>query len=146
VPSRSGCGSGDFAASRSAWALHAQQTVWPPVSNLAKPVDRLAAELSSRAIAGILVLAVSGCLSIDDGRRQFKEEMALLVGQSIDLARGRLTSSHELDSKTTEFLYQSGDKCSWAMEIERDSEIIRSWHYVSDPAHCYYSTSWWGAW
>jgi hypothetical protein len=97
-------------------------------------------------LAILLVALSTGCMSVEEGRQQFEDEMNQLMGRSVTLVRGEPLARQRLTERTTEIVYGYTGGCKWAVVIDDATEILQSWKYVSDPSRCYYRTNWFGPW
>jgi hypothetical protein len=52
-----------------------------------------------------------------------------------------------LGSGKSEYLYEYKDTdCKWAFVIDDETQIVESWHYISEPELCYHYIDWLGPW
>lgn len=86
-------------------------------------------------------------MSFEKGQSQFIADMDKQVGQSLDIGvRGELLSVRDLDKPVAEYVYGVDGGCKWAYDVDRDTNRILSWRFVSRPEQCRYETHWLGPW
>lgn len=98
-------------------------------------------------MAAFAISVLFGCISVEQGRREFRDEMDSLIGHRMDNSiRGAIIGTNAIDGSTQEIVFGTKDGCQWAFEVDRESQDIRAWRFVSDPSLCYYETDWFGPW
>lgn len=108
---------------------------------------RLQYVLLSKVIAVLVVSMLSGCLSVKQGQRQFRDEMDSLIGHRMDNSiRGEVIATNTVDGSTREIVFGTKDGCQWAFAVDQESQEIQAWRFISDPSLCYYETDWFGPW
>ena len=95
--------------------------------------------LLRRTIATLLAAAVfgiSGCLLMDH-RKGFEAPKNRAVGQRVSDTVYR--KPHWLTKHATylEYGFKDPRGCSWMLEVDLESTVVRSWHYLSDPKLCW---------
>lgn len=103
-----------------------------------------------RVVLGLTIVCMTaGCASIELQRQYFKDERDRCIGQIAALGHRcgwwEPAAVRAIDEHTEEFQYRDED-CEWTFEVDRESKVVKSWHYISDPARCYIKTDWLGAW
>ena len=86
-----------------------------------------------------LIIGVSGCCSINN-RDEFEGAKDYLVGRELSnpmfnyYVKKSTVRAQKKDGNVEYFF--SKDKCKYSMLINEQTQIVKSWAYISEPKYC----------
>lgn len=86
-----------------------------------------------------LIISVSGCCSINN-RDEFEGGKDYLVGRELSNPMfnyyvKQSTARTPKKDGNVEYVF-SKDKCEYSMLINEETQVVKSWAYISDPKNC----------
>ena len=104
------------------------------------------------SVAMVLV-SLTCCGGIEESRNYFKSVMDGSVGDSINIwGKGGfgppgLIKKEPINKDIIKYIYRIEESgCEWFFVVRRNTDVVKSWGYLSDPDKCYLETDWFGPW
>lgn len=89
---------------------------------------------------------LTGCASIESSKDRFANVRNYDVGRSVNHS---YSTPHRIiphDESTDKYLYQDGKGCEWHYLVDKQTEMVKSWGYVSSPETCHLEIGWGSPW
>ena len=90
----------------------------------------------------ILTFVCIGCAT----NSNFVEGRNMYVGSKINWDPQIPPKIRSYDSTQDEYIFESKNGCQWAYYVDKETEVIESWKYLSSPDKCTEGYNWFGPW